>query len=509
MTYTICTFPSFQRALRKHKEALKGELRHVPYLLLLLLPLGTLGWDLFSSRYLVENPHGGINSGGSVWADMPIHMTFANSFLYGANRGVWLLNMQSPIFAGAAMHYPFIPDYHMAVVIAGGSTMRNAAYITGALLFIAFCGLMYLLAQRLTKSPLVGVLAPLMVIGAAGMGGFSIVQHLGWRAAITRDPIQDLAHHNSIVWWFGFLTHVFLPQRGATWAYPLCLFVCLLGWEAASSERLPLAAAGSAAGSAPSKQRLLLLAATCAALSPLVQAHSFVFLAILFAVLFAFDALGSCRRGFAAAALKPWVVAGAVTAAISLPQIAMFQSQMENAPGHNGFLKLSPIFKTPWEFVERWWLGLGPTVFLFLGVLAWETVAFLRLQGPQPSASAAASQKKLKTEEAQAPVEAAVVGDSSSNTVRSRKGKAAATEKKPVSDAPQAAAAAAAAAATPSPAAVTLKTYRFAMFLAAALVFVTAFTIQFQPWDRDNIKLFYLVRPALPNRRPLHPLVPL
>lgn len=55
----------------------------------------------------------------------------AESFLSGRNADVSWGDMHSPVFAGEKMAYPFIPDWHTAVMIKIGSTMRTGFLSTG------------------------------------------------------------------------------------------------------------------------------------------------------------------------------------------------------------------------------------------------------------------------------------------------------------------------------------------------------------------------------------------
>jgi hypothetical protein len=57
-------------------------------------------------RYLVEDEYGQVWTGGSTYADLPIHMHMANSFLYGRNRVVFFNGMHSPVFAGEVRRCP-------------------------------------------------------------------------------------------------------------------------------------------------------------------------------------------------------------------------------------------------------------------------------------------------------------------------------------------------------------------------------------------------------------------
>ncbi len=58
------------------------------------------------SRYLVEDEYGQVWTGGSTYADLPIHMHMANSFLFGRNRVVFFNGMHSPVFAGEVGRCP-------------------------------------------------------------------------------------------------------------------------------------------------------------------------------------------------------------------------------------------------------------------------------------------------------------------------------------------------------------------------------------------------------------------
>jgi hypothetical protein len=86
---------------------------------------------LYSTRMIPEQD-GKIFSGGSCWADLPIHMHIAESFLSGRNQDVSWGDMHSPVFAGEKMYYPFIPDWHAAVLVKIGTSMRRAFLLPGA-----------------------------------------------------------------------------------------------------------------------------------------------------------------------------------------------------------------------------------------------------------------------------------------------------------------------------------------------------------------------------------------
>lgn len=207
------------------------------------------------------------------------------------------------------------------------------------------------------------------------------------------------------VFWFAFMPHVFFPQRGANFAYPLALLSLLLVWK--GTDTTPAAAAAGV--TAGDRRRMLMHAAAFAALTPLVQAHSFIGLAIIIGTVFVLDAhkwLADLR------VLGAWIAAGAIAALVGVPQMALFRKHVAN--GHGGsFIKQGWIHKNnPFGsaeglfaaipmaggFFRFWWMSLGPAVPLFLAALV--IYGYDALQGarlgaqpvvPVPGAAASAA----------------------------------------------------------------------------------------------------------------------
>ena len=68
---------------------------------LVMAVAGAILTPLYDTRMLKEEGPGRVFSGGSCWADLPMHMTVAESFINGRNQDVSWSQMVSPIFAGA------------------------------------------------------------------------------------------------------------------------------------------------------------------------------------------------------------------------------------------------------------------------------------------------------------------------------------------------------------------------------------------------------------------------
>ena len=230
-----------------------------------------VGAPLYSSRYLAEDAQGNMWTGGSTWADLPIHLHMANSFLYGRNRVVYFDGMHSPVFAGESMKYPFLPDFHAAVLVKAGASMHNAMWIPGFTLFVSLIVLMFLMQRRVLSGlknaayvNFAALLSILLLVCAGGAGGInlSLSGSFGKLVDGTLDPIQDDVGAPGTIVWFGFLSHVMLPQRGATFAYPLVIMLIMVCF---------IAVRGRNKLSSGEYTAMLVFAGVCSASLPLIQ----------------------------------------------------------------------------------------------------------------------------------------------------------------------------------------------------------------------------------------------
>ena len=256
-----------QKITSAFRDLMRSQRKEMMYVSGLLLVLIVLFWRLWDTRFLPEKSDGQVFTGGSCWADLPIHLHLANTFLLGRNQDVSFKEMHSPIFAGKQMSYPFLPDFHAAIMVRLGSEMRWSMLIPGFLLFLSLMGLVYRLNTRLMGHRMAALASVVLILFAGGVGGINMWRIMDWERLMSKDPIQDDAppRGDSSVFWFGFLTHVLMPQRGATFAYPVCLVVILLVLQATRSTRdLTLA----------DRRRLIVLAGFLASLLPLVHVRT-------------------------------------------------------------------------------------------------------------------------------------------------------------------------------------------------------------------------------------------
>ncbi|MGE3804589.1 MAG: hypothetical protein AB7K24_07940 [Gemmataceae bacterium] len=107
-----------------------------------------LAFGLFAG-YLCYNHYympgaDGLYTAGTCWGDVPMHTSFAMSFLYRDN----LHPPEYPCFAGYPLGYPFIPDFATASLMSLGLPLAAAYSATTWLPMMSFFLLLYAAGQR-------------------------------------------------------------------------------------------------------------------------------------------------------------------------------------------------------------------------------------------------------------------------------------------------------------------------------------------------------------------------
>eukprot|EP01138_Halocafeteria_seosinensis_P008808 gb/GECG01009003.1/.p1 GENE.gb/GECG01009003.1/~~gb/GECG01009003.1/.p1 ORF type:complete len:839 (+),score=58.98 gb/GECG01009003.1/:1-2517(+) len=345
---------------------------------------------LFQTRFIPEDEKGNVYSGGSCWSDLSIHLHMAYSFIYGRNQDVSFFDLSSPIFAGAKMSYPFLPDWHAAVLYWMGSSMRHAMMDPGIAMFFSLVGLLFLLGKRLVRTDFASTVGIMLTILAGGMGAISLLKVFPYEKVIYEmDPMQDHADGKMGVLWFAFLPHVYLPQRGATFAYPMVLTILLIMWTVIAPSKHFFKKNTMSLNASPitnsERSSLLMMAGIFAASLPMVQAHSFISLGIIIGLLFVIEAPSWLAHPLQ---ILGWISAGVVTLFLSLPQLSSFvRTALYGGPdGEGTFMSFRPIWShtntiepTFLNFWWFWWNSLGPAIYLFTGALIWWSVPLYRV----------------------------------------------------------------------------------------------------------------------------------
>ena len=347
--------------------------------LALVTGLGLYLFPLYSTRMIPE-VHGMLWSGGSCYGDLPIHMQISNAFIHGCNMQISWSGMKSPIFAGERMTYPFLPDFHAAIVVAAGGTLRQGFLWPGFFMASALWALLFYFSLRVSRSALGASMSVLLTLFAGGLGGPRWVRERGWAEASRSDVVQ---HDWTGEWkhlWFAFVPHILLPQRGGNFAYPLVAFILILLLAATEPLAVPhpplphMLTGRPRALSSWDRAAILRYAALFTGALPMVQAHSFIGLGVVVAVIAIFDA----HKWLADPVLlwAGWAAAGVIALATGGPQMILFRKTVSEG-FYGSFMQYGWLFKkdlyldfgTPHNaigFLRFWWHSLGPTVPLFL-----------------------------------------------------------------------------------------------------------------------------------------------
>ena len=71
-----------------------------------------------------------------MYGDMPFHLNIINSFLYGVNAHASVFSgFKAVFFADGTLVYPFLPDWHIAVLVGCGGCVRRLLVLARLLLF--------------------------------------------------------------------------------------------------------------------------------------------------------------------------------------------------------------------------------------------------------------------------------------------------------------------------------------------------------------------------------------
>ena len=238
------------------KHAWQREHTGLAIVLLILTPII---WKVFSAQMFASGSDG-VYSGGSSLYDLSFHAAVASSFAYGANFPV----IYTPL-PPEPLLYPPLPDFHAAMLMTTGSSIRSAFIFTALPLAMALVGLFYFFALRLARSARTATIATLLFFFNGGLGFIYFFRD--WRARgrgvlslLVSPPVNYCNDAARGLYWVNTITDALAPQRTTLYALPIALMILTLfaslsewlGLPSPKSERreiLPFAIAGTLTGS--------------------------------------------------------------------------------------------------------------------------------------------------------------------------------------------------------------------------------------------------------------------
>ena len=266
--------------------------------------------------------------------DLPYHIHFITSFLYGDN-----IPPEHPFFSGVPFRYHFLCDFYSAVLWFATGEMTWSLELPGIFLGLSFIVLFYQWTTRLTSSPTAGVLAPLLFLLNGGMG------FLVWFKDLSLYKKDWLPHAYSMLpqeglQWANVIYTLLIPQRPLQFVFPLVVFLLAVTLDAAQNR---------------DREKFIFLAFLAVAL-PFFHVHAVIVMTIFGSVFFCFY---PSKRWFYL--ILPLVL-------IWLPQI-LFLTQIigQKVPGARSFIRLDLGWEANGMGIPWFWLkNAGPFIPLLL-----------------------------------------------------------------------------------------------------------------------------------------------
>ena len=304
------------------------ERRALKTLLILVLPLAVLGGYLEYTHSIRLAADGSLHVGQSTYGDLSLHLAVATSIV-GAK-----FPLHNSLMLGATMAYPYLSDSIASTLILFGTELNNAMFLTGTLMMtLVFAGYA-LLCMQLCRRRGAAVLAFFLLFLNGGLGflytidatveGYSVTTL--WdniRTVLTgyyQTPTNQPDPHN--IRWVNIICDMLVPQRG------------ILGGWTMLMPALNLLIPPLCQKQKHSPRAIVLLGLFAGGL-PLIHTHSYLALVLFSAGACLYCVLTEQENRWQA--FKPWLIYGAIAAALSLPQLIAFT--FVQATGSDHFLR--------------------------------------------------------------------------------------------------------------------------------------------------------------------------
>ena len=272
--------------LRRERWSLHSMLdwdRRYLGLAFVLLLLAPVYWRLLSVQVFPRGD-GGIYS-GSAGNDLNFHAALISSFRYGQN-----FPPQYTLLPPESLFYPYMPDFHAAVLMAGGLSLRSSLILTALLLGAVIAGLFYCFALRIARSQNVATLATLLFLLNGGLGFIHFFRDW-WQS--DKSPLEfwnTLAFNYTKlsergIHWTNIVADMMVPQRTSLFGLPLGLMTFTIfafvwqRWHESETET-------AAEAHKPRTLWLMIVAGILTGILPLFHTHTFIAVGLVSVVLF-------------------------------------------------------------------------------------------------------------------------------------------------------------------------------------------------------------------------------
>ncbi len=332
----LCVGAYFVRDRHAPQKMKSEDYRTVTLLCRVALPLLLLGGLLEVTHTLCPTADGGYGVGQSTYGDLQLHAAITTSMVDAA------FPLHNSLLLDATMAYPYLSDAVSASLYLLGLPLHTAMQLSGVWMMALVFGGYTLLARKLTHGPRAAGLCVLLLFLNGGLGFFytlggTVEQGMvttaldnlrnvltGYYQTPTNQPDPNNLRFVNII------CDMLVPQRTFLGGFAV-LLPCL---NLLLPELLPPREGEAAAPYCP---RALALAGVLAGGLPLIHTHSYLALALMSAGLCAFCVLRA-PRGERFAAFRPFLLFGAIAAALSVPQV--FGFTLKQTSGSDHFVRL-------------------------------------------------------------------------------------------------------------------------------------------------------------------------
>ncbi len=251
-------------------------------LIILLLVLAPIYWRLLSVQAFPRGD-GGIYS-GSAGNDLNFHAALISSFRYGQN-----FPPTYTLLPPERLLYPFLPDFHAAVLMAGGLSLRSALTITALILGAVIAGLFYAFTLRIARSSRTAILATLLFLLNGGLG-FIHFSRDWWQSDKSTVQFWNTLNLNYAklsergIHWNNIVADILVPQR--TSLFGLSIGLMIFTSFAIVWRRWHASEATDTHGNEPRSLTLMVIAGTLAGILPLFHTHTYIAVGIVSVILF-------------------------------------------------------------------------------------------------------------------------------------------------------------------------------------------------------------------------------
>lgn len=314
--------------VRPWREEEKGDLIRLG---LMVLPLTVLaGWLQYTHSIRLA-ADGSYHVGQSTYGDLSLHLAVCTSIVNAK------FPLHNSLMLGATMAYPYLSDSFATSLYMLGLPLNAAMALTGtvmmALVFVGYA----LLCQQLCRKKGGAVLAYFLLFLNGGMGFLYTLDATVQNGVVTsslwdnlrnvmegyyQTPTNQPDPHN--LRWVNIICDMLVPQRGILGGWTI-LMPCLNLLLPPLSKR-----------EKPALRSWLLLGVLAGGL-PLIHTHSYLALVLSSAGMCAY-CLMTAPKGERWNDFRPWLMYGAVAAALSLPQLLCFT--FVQATGSDHFLSV-------------------------------------------------------------------------------------------------------------------------------------------------------------------------